>query len=73
MLWFLKTLQGIRENTFFQKINLCDLIGPLCTLVTPNSIGFICHTYVVTRCDMVTVECIESEKSEGQTNKHPNK
>ena len=36
--------------------------------MTPNSIGFICHTYVTIRCDIVTVECIESKKSEGQTN-----
>ena len=41
--------------------------------MTPNSIGFICHTYVTTRCSMVTVECIESEKSEGQTNIQTNK
>ena len=36
--------------------------------MTPNSIGFICHTYVTTGFDMVTVECIDSKKSEGQTN-----
>ena len=41
--------------------------------MTPNSIGFFCHTYVTTRCDIVTVECIESEKSEGQTNIQTNK
>ena len=67
MLWFLKNLQGIQENNF-QKIALCDLIRPFCTALTPNSIGFICHTYVTTRCDIVTVECTESKKSEGQTN-----
>ena len=41
--------------------------------MTPNSIGFICHTYETTRYDTVTVECIESEKSEGQTNIQTNK
>ena len=59
----------IRENNFFQKIALGDLVSPLCTEMTPNSIGFYCSTYVTTRCDMVTVECIESKKSEGQTSK----
>ena len=73
MLWFLKNLQGISENNFFQKIALCDLIWPFCTKMTPNSIGFICHIYVTTRCDIVPVECIESKKSEGQTNIQTNK
>ena len=41
--------------------------------MTPNSIGFICHTYVTTGYDMVTVECIDSKKSEGQTNIQTNK
>ena len=41
--------------------------------MAPNSIGFICHTYVTTDYDKVTVECIDSKKSEGQTNKQINK
>ena len=41
--------------------------------MTSNSIGFYCSTYVTTRYDIVTVECIESKKSEGQTSKQTNK
>ena len=37
--------------------------------MTSNSIGFYCSTYVTTRCDMVTVECIQFKKSKGQTSK----
>ena len=37
--------------------------------ISCSAIGFYCSTYVTTRCDMVTVECIESKKSEGQTSK----
>ena len=33
--------------------------------MTPNLIVFICHTYLTTGYDMVTVECTDSEKSEG--------
>ena len=40
--------------------------------MTPNSVGFICHTDVTNGYDMVTVECIESKKSDGQTNKQTN-
>ena len=31
--------------------------------MTSSSIGFYCSTYVTTRYDMVTVECLESKKS----------
>ena len=69
MLWYLKNLQKIQENNYFQKIALCDLILPFCTEVTPNSIGFYSGTYVTNMCDTVTVECIVFKKIEGQTNK----
>ena len=36
---------------------------------TPNSIGFYSGIYVITVCDMVTVEFIVSEKTPGQTYK----
>ena len=41
--------------------------------MTQNSIGFICHICVTNRCDIVPVECIETKKSEGQTNIQTNK
>ena len=61
MLRFLKSLQGIQENIFFQKI------APLCTEMTSNSIGFYLGTYVTTVCDMVTVGLTVSEKRPGYT------
>ena len=68
---FEKIYKVFKEIIFFKKLPFVtsfDLFA-----LTPNSIGFICHTYVTTGYDMVTVECIESKKSEGQTNIQTNK